>query len=93
VVGDWNDVMARSGALRDEQVAPGYRLVVEPDDVDAVRFTRWAAETRRLLVAGSCAGASDLLRDVILRGSAVTGTRACRQVARGVSASGGRSCT
>ena len=48
-----------------EQVGPGYRLVAEPDDVDAVRFTRWAAEGRRLLVAGSYAGAADLLRDAL----------------------------
>ena len=48
-----------------EQVGPGYRLVVERDDVDAVRFARWAAEGRRLLVAGSYAGAADLLRDAL----------------------------
>ncbi|MEV7807675.1 BTAD domain-containing putative transcriptional regulator [Microbispora sp. NPDC088329] len=39
----------------------GYRLAVDPADVDALRFERLAAEGRRALDAGEHAGAADLL--------------------------------
>jgi predicted ATPase/DNA-binding SARP family transcriptional activator len=60
-----------------EQVGPGYRLVVEPDDVDAVQFTRQAADGRRLLVAGSYDDAADLLREALAlwRGQALVDDR------------------
>ncbi|WP_409489326.1 BTAD domain-containing putative transcriptional regulator [Amycolatopsis sp. cmx-11-12] len=57
------------GALKD--VAPvefspaGYRLAVDPDDVDVHRFERLAAEGRRTLAAGDAAKASELLRDAL----------------------------
>jgi predicted ATPase/DNA-binding SARP family transcriptional activator len=41
----------------------GYRLAVNPDDVDALRFERLADEGRRLLAAGAHARASALLRE------------------------------
>ena len=69
-----------------EQVGPGYRLVAEPDDVDAVRFTRWAADGRRLLVAGSYAGAADLLRDALDCGEARRSTATTTQTRRPVRA-------
>lgn len=40
----------------------GYLLAVEPDDVDALRFERLAAEGRRRLAAGEHAGAAEHLR-------------------------------
>ena len=40
----------------------GYRLVADPDDVDALRFTRLAADGRRLLGAGRPAEAAGQLR-------------------------------
>lgn len=43
----------------------GYRLAVDPDDVDALRFTRLAGEGRRALAAGDAAGARDLLREAL----------------------------
>ncbi|MGY6656893.1 BTAD domain-containing putative transcriptional regulator [Amycolatopsis sp. TRM77291] len=43
----------------------GYRLAVDPDDVDARRFERLAAEGRRTLAAGDAAKASELLRDAL----------------------------
>ncbi|GIH37731.1 SARP family transcriptional regulator [Microbispora corallina] len=43
----------------------GYRLAVEPDDVDASRFERLAAEGRRALAAGDQATAAALLRDAL----------------------------
>ncbi|WP_235921309.1 BTAD domain-containing putative transcriptional regulator [Lentzea tibetensis] len=43
----------------------GYRIVVSPDDVDAHRFTRLAADGRRALEAGDAASASSLLRSAL----------------------------
>ncbi|MFJ8915709.1 BTAD domain-containing putative transcriptional regulator [Amycolatopsis sp. NPDC102389] len=57
------------GALK--ELAPvefspaGYRLVVDPDDVDVHRFERLAAEGRRTLAAGDAAKAAELLRDAL----------------------------
>jgi len=44
-----------------EQSSSGYRLVVDPDDVDAVRFGRLVAEGRRLIEAGDEAAAEATL--------------------------------
>lgn len=58
------------GALK--ELAPvefspaGYRLAVEPDDVDVHRFERLAAEGRRALAAGDTAKAAGLLRDALV---------------------------
>jgi predicted ATPase/DNA-binding SARP family transcriptional activator len=41
----------------------GYRLTVEPDDVDALRFERLAGEGRRLLAAGAHDRAAAALRE------------------------------
>ncbi|MEV0408984.1 BTAD domain-containing putative transcriptional regulator [Actinoallomurus sp. NPDC050550] len=41
----------------------GYRLAVEPDDVDALRFERLARDGRRALTAGDHARAAALLRE------------------------------
>ncbi|WP_460352629.1 BTAD domain-containing putative transcriptional regulator [Actinoallomurus acanthiterrae] len=41
----------------------GYRLAVEPDDVDALRFERLARDGRRALAAGDHARAAALLRE------------------------------
>ncbi|GIG66652.1 BTAD domain-containing putative transcriptional regulator [Phytomonospora endophytica] len=43
----------------------GYRLAVDPDDVDALRFTRLAADGRRALTAGDHARASALLHEAL----------------------------
>ncbi|MFE6609707.1 BTAD domain-containing putative transcriptional regulator [Amycolatopsis sp. NPDC057786] len=57
------------GALK--ELAPvefspaGYRLAVDPDDVDVHRFERLAAEGRRALAAGDAAKAAELLRDAL----------------------------
>ncbi|GAB3705269.1 BTAD domain-containing putative transcriptional regulator [Amycolatopsis oliviviridis] len=57
------------GALKDlapvEFSPAGYRLAVDPGDVDVHRFERLAAEGRRTLAAGDAAKASDLLRDAL----------------------------
>ncbi len=57
------------GALKDlapiEFSPAGYRLGVDPDDVDALRFERLAAEGRRTLAAGDAAKAAELLRDAL----------------------------
>jgi predicted ATPase/DNA-binding SARP family transcriptional activator len=43
----------------------GYRLAIDPDDVDAVRFERLAADGHRLLTAGAHDKAAALLREAI----------------------------
>jgi len=43
----------------------GYRLVADPDDVDALRFTRLAADGRRALTGGDHARASTLLNEAL----------------------------
>jgi predicted ATPase/DNA-binding SARP family transcriptional activator len=43
----------------------GYRLAADPDDVDALRFERLAADGRRRLAAGDHAGARRVLRDAL----------------------------
>ncbi len=57
------------GALKDlapvEFSPAGYRLAVDPDDVDALRFERLAAEGRRTLAAGDATKAAELLRDAL----------------------------
>lgn len=52
----------------------GYLLAVEPDTVDAHRFTKLAADGRRALAAGETAAAADLLREALglWRGPALT---------------------
>ncbi|KAB8183444.1 BTAD domain-containing putative transcriptional regulator [Microbispora catharanthi] len=52
-LGDLGDLVVREPA--------GYRLAVDPDDVDASRFERLAAEGRRALDAGDPARAAGLL--------------------------------
>ncbi|MEV5742465.1 BTAD domain-containing putative transcriptional regulator [Microbispora rosea] len=52
-LGDLGDLVVREPA--------GYRLAVDPDDVDAPRFERLAAEGRRALDAGDPARAAGLL--------------------------------
>lgn len=51
----------------------GYRVVADPDDVDALRFARLAAEGRRLLRSGRTAEAAAVLRAALAlwRGPAV----------------------
>ena len=58
-----------------EQSPAGYRLAVDPDDVDAVRFARLAAEGRRLLADGSTAAADAVLTEAasLWRGEPLTG--------------------
>ncbi|MFC3449424.1 BTAD domain-containing putative transcriptional regulator [Amycolatopsis speibonae] len=57
------------GALKDlapvEFSPAGYRLAVDPGDVDVHRFERLAAEGRRTLAAGDAAKAAELLRDAL----------------------------
>ncbi|WP_433256606.1 BTAD domain-containing putative transcriptional regulator [Streptosporangium sp. CA-135522] len=43
----------------------GYRLAIDPDDVDAHRFERLAREGRRLVSAGGNAAAAALLREAL----------------------------
>ena len=48
-----------------EQLPGGYRLAVEPEGVDAVRFVRLAATGRQQLAAGSSVHAADTLRQAL----------------------------
>jgi predicted ATPase/DNA-binding SARP family transcriptional activator len=50
------------GAEVIESRAPGYRLAVDPEAVDAARFERLAAEGRGALAAGDAASAASALR-------------------------------
>ncbi|MDF9814401.1 BTAD domain-containing putative transcriptional regulator [Streptomyces sp. SPB162] len=43
----------------------GYRLVIDPDDVDAHRFERLSSEGREALAAGDPARAAELLREAL----------------------------
>ncbi|MEU3463402.1 BTAD domain-containing putative transcriptional regulator [Streptomyces sp. NPDC006733] len=43
----------------------GYRLVIDPDDVDAHRFERLSAQGREALAAGDPARAAELLREAL----------------------------
>jgi DNA-binding SARP family transcriptional activator len=45
--------------------AAGYRLAVDPEDIDVHRFERLAGEGRRALAAGDAAGAASLLRGAL----------------------------
>jgi hypothetical protein len=45
--------------------APGYRLVVSPDDLDAARFQQLAAAGRRLLEADEPGRAAETLRQAL----------------------------
>lgn len=47
------------------QTPGGYRLVVEPEDVDAVRFARLADRGHAELVAGAPVAAADTLREAL----------------------------
>ncbi|GAA0216926.1 BTAD domain-containing putative transcriptional regulator [Saccharothrix mutabilis subsp. mutabilis] len=67
-----NAVQARVSRLRRglpdgliESTGGGYRIVVDPDDVDVHRFERLAAEGRRLLVAGAAQRAAGALREAL----------------------------
>ncbi|HEU5473623.1 MAG TPA: BTAD domain-containing putative transcriptional regulator [Actinophytocola sp.] len=48
-----------------ELVPAGYRLAVDPDDVDALRFERLVGAGRRALAAGDHAGAAAVLGDAL----------------------------
>ncbi|MGY1810218.1 BTAD domain-containing putative transcriptional regulator [Blastococcus sp. SYSU D00669] len=58
-----------------EQSAAGYRLAVAPEDVDAVRFERLVAESRRLRAAGNAAAAAAALAEAaaLWRGTPLPG--------------------
>lgn len=67
-----NVVQARVSRLRRglpegliEFTGGGYRILVDPDDVDVHRFERLAAEGRRLLVAGAADRAVGVLREAL----------------------------
>ncbi|MFI7452680.1 BTAD domain-containing putative transcriptional regulator [Nonomuraea sp. NPDC049714] len=53
----------RRDGIRVELAASGYRLAVDPDDVDAHRFLRLAEAGRQALAGGDPAGAAALLRE------------------------------
>ncbi|NUT99562.1 MAG: AfsR/SARP family transcriptional regulator, partial [Saccharothrix sp.] len=70
--GGANAVQARVSRLRRvlpegliEFTGGGYRIAVDPDDVDAHRFDRLAGEGRRLLAAGAHDGAARVLREAL----------------------------
>jgi DNA-binding SARP family transcriptional activator len=46
-----------------EQSAAGYRLAIDPDDVDAVRLERLVTESRQLLARGETAAARAVLEE------------------------------
>jgi predicted ATPase/DNA-binding SARP family transcriptional activator len=56
---------ALGGELRLRSDQSGYALQVDPDDVDANRFARLAAEGRRLLRGGRVDAAADTLREAL----------------------------
>ncbi|MCK2244451.1 AfsR family transcriptional regulator [Crossiella sp. S99.2] len=70
-----------------EHTGSGYRLAVDPSEVDAYLFERVAAEGRRALAAGDHAGAAALLGRALSlwRGPALTGVDARSVVAYAVS--------
>lgn len=81
-----NAVQARVSRLRRglpdgviEFAGGGYRIVVDPDDVDVHRFERPAREGRRLLGAGAADGAADVLREAlgVVAGAGVGGSAGC----------------
>ncbi|XVU29747.1 ATP-binding protein [Actinoplanes sp. CA-054009] len=67
--GALNAVQSNVSRLRQdlpiEYAATGYRLAVEPDEVDAHRFERLAAEGRRALTSGETGRAATLLREAL----------------------------
>ncbi len=70
-VGAGNAVQAQVSRLRRvlggvvEFGGGGYRLAVEPDDVDVHRFERLVGEGRRLVEAGRSEGAVEVLREAL----------------------------
>lgn len=68
-------VLGEHGALLEFQQG-GYRLAVQPDAVDAHRFTALAAEGRAQLAAGALETAAAVLREALelWRGAALCGT-------------------
>jgi predicted ATPase/DNA-binding SARP family transcriptional activator len=64
-------------ALPVEHDGSGYRLAVDPDEVDAHRFTRLAADGHRALAAGDREAAAALLREALglWRGEALADVR------------------
>src|SRR5262249_46292828 len=63
------------GPARIESAPAGYRLVADPDDVDAARSEQLAADGRRALAAGAPVDASELLAEALglWRGPALAG--------------------
>jgi len=57
----------RQAGVADQLVtrAPGYLLVASPEEVDAARFDRLAAQGRALLAAGDAAGAAECLAEAL----------------------------
>ena len=68
-----------------EQSAAGYRLAIEPDDVDAVRLERLVAESRQLQARGETAAAGTLLAEAaaLWRGAPLLGVNGVVVVAHG----------
>ncbi|MER6570185.1 BTAD domain-containing putative transcriptional regulator [Streptomyces sp. NPDC001093] len=67
--------LRRRLGVRIESLPTGYRLDIDPDDVDAHRFERLAQQGRQALAAGDHARAGSLLREALQlwRGPAQTG--------------------